>query len=215
MPANLSFAEAASLPETVFTVWSNIFERGRLQAGETLLVHGGNSGIGITAIQLGKLFGAKVFVTVGSEEKGKLCTDLGADAFVNYKTEDFEQKLKEEGIDVILDMIGGDYFEKNINILQPEGRLVYINSVAGPQVPLDISKVMTKRLTVSGSTLRSREYSYKKALTAAIREKVWPLMDAGKFKPVIYKTFPLEQAAEAHRALEDGSHTGKIILVND
>lgn len=215
VPVNFSFSEAASLPETVFTVWSNIFERGRLQAGETLLVHGGNSGIGITAIQLGKLFGAKVFVTVGSEEKGKLCTDLGADAYVNYKTEDFEQKLKEEGIDVILDMIGGDYFEKNINILRPEGRLVYINSVAGPQVPLDISKVMTKRLTVSGSTLRSREYSYKKVLTAAIREKVWPLMDAGKFKPVIYKTFPLEQAADAHRALEDGSHTGKIILVND
>ncbi|MET1054179.1 MAG: NAD(P)H-quinone oxidoreductase [Pedobacter sp.] len=215
VPSNFSFAEAASLPEAVFTVWSNVFERGRLVAGETLLIHGGNSGIGITAIQLGKLFNTKVLVTVGSEEKGRLCVNLGADGYVNYKTSDFEQLLKKEGVDVILDMIGGDYFEKNISILRPDGRLVYINSVAGNKVPLDISKLMLKRLTVTGSTLRSRDYAFKKNLTAAIREKVWPLMEAGKFKPVIYKTFPLDQAADAHRSLEEGSHTGKIVLLND
>jgi NADPH2:quinone reductase len=215
VPSNFTFAEAASLPETVFTVWSNVFERGNLQAGETLLVHGGNSGIGITAIQLAKLFGARVIVTVGSEEKGELCLSLGAQQYINYKTADFEQVLNKESVDVILDMIGGSYFEKNLNILRPDGRLVYINSVSGNQVPLDISQVMVKRLTVTGSTLRSRDYTFKKKLTAAILEKVWPLMESGKYKAVIYKTFSMEQAAEAHRALEDGSHTGKIILVND
>jgi len=215
VPVNFSFAEAASLPETVFTVWSNIFERGSLKPGETLLIHGGNSGIGITAIQLAKLFGAKVWVTVGSEEKGTQCINLGADAYVNYKSSDFEELLKDEGVDVILDMIGGDYFAKNINILRPEGRLVYINSVGGKNVPLNITQVMTKRLTVTGSTLRSRDYAFKKALTSAILEKVWPLMNGGKFKPVIYKTFPLARAADAHRSLEEGSHTGKIILLSN
>jgi NADPH2:quinone reductase len=215
VPTNFSCAEAASLPEAVFTVWSNVFERARLKAGETLLIHGGNSGIGITAIQLAKLFGVKVLVTVGSEDKAKLCINLGADGYVNYKTSDFEQLLKDEGVDVILDMIGGEYFEKNIRVLRPDGRLVYINSVGGNHVPLDIGKLMLKRLTVTGSTLRSRDYAFKKSLTAAVLQNVWPLMDAGKFKAVIYKTFPLEQAADAHRALEEGSHTGKVILMNE
>jgi NADPH2:quinone reductase len=215
IPQNFSFAEAASLPEAVFTVWSNVFERGRLQPGETLLIHGGNSGIGITGIQLAKLFGVKVIVTVGSEEKGNLCLALGADRYINYKTDDFEALLGNESVDVILDMIGGDYFEKNINILRPDGRLVYINAVGGASVQLNIQKVMVKRLIVTGSTLRSRDYTFKKNLTAAILEKVWPLMNDGKFKPVLYRTFPLEQAADAHRSLEEGNHTGKIILVND
>jgi NADPH2:quinone reductase len=215
VPEGFSFADAASLPETVFTVWSNVFQRGRLIAGENLLIHSGNSGIGITAIQLGKLFGAKVFVTVGSEEKGKACLELGADAYVNYKTQDFEEVLADKGIDVILDMVGGEYLQKNITVLCPEGRLVYINAVDGNRVQLNISKVMMKRLTITGSTLRSRDYQFKKELTADIKKHVWPLMDAGKFKPVIFKTFLLAQAAEAHKLLESGTHTGKIILVAD
>jgi putative PIG3 family NAD(P)H quinone oxidoreductase len=213
IPGDLSFAEAASLPETVFTVWSNVFERGNLKSGETLLIHGGNSGIGITGIQIAHALGSKVIVTVGSDEKGQNCLELGADSYINYKTQDFETELQDEGVDVILDMIGGDYLAKNINILNPEGRLVHINAVSGSRVDLDIWKVMTKRLTVTGSTLRSREYEFKKQLAKEIQKNVWPLIESGKFRTVIYKTFPFSEAAEAHRLLEDGSHTGKIILV--
>ncbi|MDF2832094.1 NAD(P)H-quinone oxidoreductase [Chryseobacterium indoltheticum] len=213
IPEDLSFAEAASLPETVFTVWSNIFQRGNLQPGETLLLHGGNSGIGITGIQIAHALGSKVIVTVGSDEKGRKCLELGADSYINYKTQNFETELQNEGVDVILDMIGGDYLAKNINILKPEGRLVHINAVSGSHVDLDIWKVMTKRLTVTGSTLRSREYEFKKQLAKEIQKNVWPLIESKKFRPVIYKTFPFSEAAEAHRLLEDGSHTGKIILV--
>ncbi len=213
IPEGLSFAEAASLPETTFTVWSNVFQRGKLTAGETFLLHGGNSGIGITGIQLAHALGSKVIVTVGSDEKGQKCLELGADSYINYKTENFETVLQNEGVDVILDMIGGDYFSKNINILNPEGRLVHINAVNGTRVEMDISKVMTKRLTITGSTLRSREYEFKKQLAKEIQKNVWPLIEAGKFKPVIFKTFPLAEAAEAHRLLDNGSHTGKIILV--
>jgi len=213
VPEGFSFADAASLPETVYTVWSNVFQRGRLIAGENLLVHGGNSGIGITAIQLGKLFGAKIFVTVGSEEKGKACLELGADEYVNYKTQKFEEVLADKGIDVILDMIGGEYLQKNIKVLRPEGRLVYINAVEGNQVELGLWQIMNKRLTITGSTLRSRDYQFKKELTDDIKKHVWPLMDSGKFKPVIFKTFPLAEAAEAHKLLESGTHIGKIILV--
>jgi len=213
IPGDLSFAEAASLPETVFTVWSNIFERGSLKSGETLLIHGGNSGIGITGIQIAHALGSKVIVTVGSDEKGQNCLELGADSYINYKTQNFETELQDEGVDVILDMIGGDYLAKNINILNPEGRLVHINAVNGSRVDLDIWKVMTKRLTVTGSTLRSREYEFKKQLAKEIQKNVWPLIESGKFRTVIYKTFPFSEAAEAHRLLEDGSHTGKIILV--
>jgi len=213
IPADLSFAEAASLPETIFTVWSNVFQRGHLQPGETLLIHGGNSGIGITGIQIAQALGSKVIVTVGSDEKGRKCLELGADSYINYKTQNFETELENEGVDVILDMIGGDYLSKNINILKPEGRLVHINAVSGSRVDLDIRKVMTKRLTITGSTLRSREYQFKKQLAKEIKSKVWPLIESKKFRPVIYKTFPFSEAAEAHRLLEDGSHTGKIVLV--
>ncbi|GEN66154.1 NAD(P)H-quinone oxidoreductase [Chryseobacterium rhizosphaerae] len=213
IPSGLNFAEAASLPETVFTVWSNVFQRGNLQRGETLLLHGGNSGIGITGIQIAHALGSKVIVTVGSDEKGQKCLELGADSYINYKTQNFETQLQDEGVDVILDMIGGDYLAKNINILKPEGRLVHINAVSGSRVDLDIWKVMTKRLTVTGSTLRSREYEFKKQLAKEIQKNVWPLIESKKFRPVIYKKFPFSEAAEAHRLLEDGSHTGKVILV--
>lgn len=213
IPAGLTFAEAASLPETIYTVWSNVFQRGGLQPGERLLVHGGNSGIGITAIQLAHALGSPVVVTVGSEEKGQNCIELGADFYIDYKRQDFEQELQERGVDVILDMVGGDYLSKNINILRPEGRLVHINAVDGNNVNLDIWKVMIKRLTITGSTLRSRDYDFKKNLSAAIKQYVWPLIEAKKFKPVIFQTFPFSEAAEAHRLLEKNRHTGKIMLV--
>ena len=200
VPEGWSFAQAACLPETVCTVWSNVFQRGGLQPGESLLVHGGSSGIGITAIQLAKAKGATVFVTVGSDEKGKACLELGANKYINYNTQDFEKELP-EGVDVILDMIGGDYLPKNINILHPEGRLVYINSMKGSHAELNIPKVMQKRLTITGSTLRSREYAFKKALIADVLENVYPIINAGQFKPVIYKTFSFEEALEAHRLM--------------
>lgn len=212
VPEGWSFAEAACLPEAVCTVWSNVFERGHLQSGETLLVHGGSSGIGITAIQLAKAREATVFVTVGSDEKGEACLQLGADKFVNYNTQDFERELS-NGVDVILDMIGGAYATKNIHILHPDGRLVYINSMKGSSAEFNIPQIMQKRLIITGSTLRSREYNFKKALITAVLQNVYPIIKAGKFKPVIYKIFPLEQAAEAHRLMESSEHIGKIILV--
>lgn len=213
VPEGLGFAEAASLPETVFTVWSNIFQRGNLQPGETLLLHGGNSGIGITGIQVAHALGSKVIVTVGSEEKGKTCLDLGADSYINYKTQNFEDELQDEGVDVILDMIGGEYLAKNINILKPDGRLVHINAVDRSETSLDIKKVMTKRLTITGSTLRSRGYEFKKQLAKEVKKYVWPLIESKQFKPVIFRTFSFSEASEAHRLLENGTHTGKIILV--
>jgi putative PIG3 family NAD(P)H quinone oxidoreductase len=213
IPSGLTFAEAASLPETVFTVWSNVFQRAALKSGETLLIHGGNSGIGITGIQIAHALGHRVIVTVGSDEKGQKCLELGADAYINYKTQDFETILQEEGVDVILDMIGGDYLSKNVNILKPEGRLVHINAVSGSHVDLDIWKVMIKRLTITGSTLRSREYDFKKQLAKEVQKIVWPLIESKQFKPIIFKTFPFTEAPEAHRLLEESRHTGKIILV--
>lgn len=212
IPDGWSYAEAASLPETVYTVWSNVFRRAALQKGETLLIHGGSSGIGITAIQLAHLLGNSVAVTVGSDEKGKACLDLGADKYINYKKSDFAEALKEEPIDVILDMIGGDYFEKNLALLREEGRLVYINAIGGNRVQLNIAAIMQKRLTVTGSTLRGRTYSYKKALTADILQHVWPLMQSRKFQPVIYQIFPFEEAAAAHKLMESSEHIGKLIL---
>ncbi len=213
VPDGLSFAEAASLPETVFTVWSNIFQRGNLQPGETLLLHGGNSGIGITGIQIAHALGSKVIVTVGSEEKGKTCLYLGADLYINYKIQNFEEELQNEGVNVILDMVGGSYLAKNINILKPDGRLVHINAVDESGTSLDIRKVMTKRLTITGSTLRSRGYKFKKQLAKEVQKYVWPLIESKQFKPVIFQTFPFSEAAEAHRLLENGTHTGKIVLV--
>lgn len=213
VPDGLSFAEAASLPETVFTIWSNIFQRGNLQPGETLLLHGGNSGIGITGIQIAHALGSKVIVTVGSEEKGKTCLYLGADLYINYKIQNFEEELQNEGVNVILDMVGGSYLAKNINILKPDGRLVHINAVDESGTSLDIRKVMTKRLTITGSTLRSRGYKFKKQLAKEVQKYVWPLIESKQFKPVIFQTFPFSEAAEAHRLLENGTHTGKIVLV--
>ena len=213
VPKDFSFAEAASLPETVFTVWNNVFERGALQPGETLLIHGGNSGIGITAIQIAHGLNSKVIVTVGTDEKAKSCLELGANQAINYKTQDFEKILQQEGVDVILDMVGGDYFQKNLNILNPDGRLVHINSVKGDQVSFSIHQVMNKRLTITGSTLRSREYGFKKKLAQSVFKHVWPLIEEGKFNPVIYEIFPFTETAAAHRLLEDREHTGKIVLV--
>ncbi len=212
VPKGWSFVEAASLPETVFTVWQNVFERGKLKAGETFLVHGGSGGIGITAIQLAKAFGAEVYTTVGSAEKCKACESLGAKRSINYKTEDFEEVLKDIGADVILDMIGGDYITKNILLLKPDGRLVYINATKGGKAEIDVTDLMKKRLTLTGSTLRNRDASFKAQLSAEIFKNVWPVLEAGKFKAVIYKTFKLEDAAEAHKLMESGEHIGKIML---
>lgn len=212
VPANWSYAEAASLPETVFTVWQNVFERGGLKSGETFLVHGGSSGIGITAIQLAKAFGAEVYATAGSDDKCKACENLGAKRSINYKKQDFEEALKEIGVDVILDMIGGDYILKNIRLLKPDGRLVYINAMQGGKAEIDVTEIMKKRLTLTGSTLRNRDVVFKAHLSAAIKENVWPILEAGKFKPVIYKTFKLEDAAAAHQLMESSEHIGKIVL---
>lgn len=209
-PENLTFVEAASLPETVYTVWSNVFDRCRFQAGETFMVHGGTSGIGITAIQLAKLFGAKkIYTTVGSDEKKEFCESLGATA-INYKTEDFAEHA--QNIDVILDIIGGDYFGKNINALNPDGRLVYINAAKGFKVECNLLKIMIKRLTLTGSTLRSRELPFKEALTQILKEKFIPLLESGEFKPIIHATFPLNEADKAHELMESSTHIGKIVL---
>lgn len=215
VPGNLSFAEAASLPEAIFTVWSNVFQRGHLQKGETFLVHGGTSGIGITAIQLVKLWGCKVYTTVGNKDKVDACKELGANVVINYKEQDFAQEIGKNQIDVILDMIGGDYFEKNFDILKPDGRLVYINATKGNKVELNLSKLMQKRIYLSGSTLRGREYSFKKALATEIYQQVWPWIAEGHFKPVIYKAVPLSEALTGQQIMEGGSHIGKIILVNE
>jgi putative PIG3 family NAD(P)H quinone oxidoreductase len=215
IPENMDFAAAAGLPETIFTVWHNVFQRGKLQSGETLLLHGGSSGIGITAIQLAKAFGARVIVTVGSDEKGEACLSLGADQYINYKTQDFETEIPQESVDVVLDMVGGDYFSKNINLLKPEGRLVYINAMQGSEVPLELWKVMQKRITITGSTLRARDSGFKIALAAEIEQKVWPLIKSGAFKPVIYRTFPFSLASVAHEVMERSEHIGKIILINE
>lgn len=215
IPEHLSFAEAASLPEAIFTVWSNVFQRGALKKDEHFLVHGGSSGIGITAIQLAKAFGAKVFVTVGSDEKAKACIALGADIAINYKTQDFQKLLAPEGVDVVLDMIGGSYLQRNIAVMRPEGRLVYINAMEGNSPQISIAEVMKKRLTITGSTLRGREYTFKKELAKEIEEKVWPLLDTGQLKPLIYKTFSFEDVIQAHELMESGGHIGKIVLVHE
>ncbi|RKD90407.1 NAD(P)H-quinone oxidoreductase [Mangrovibacterium diazotrophicum] len=212
IPAKLDFIEAASLPETVFTVWSNIFERGSFQPGESLLVHGGSSGIGVTAIQLAHAFGSRVITTVGTDEKAQYCSDLGADLCINYKTQDFEEVLKNSGVDVILDMIGGPYFEKNLHVLNEDGRLVYINAESGKDVSLDIWQMMVKRLSISGSTLRGREYEYKKRLAEEVLKYVWPLIENGKFKPIVYKAYSYTDVVQAHQCMEQSKHIGKIIL---
>ena len=215
IPEGFSFTEAASLPETVFTVWHNVFQRGALKWGENFLIHGGTSGIGVTAIQLAKGMGARVFATAGSDEKVKACIDLGADKAINYKEEDFEKVLESEGVDVILDMIGGDYVPKNMRLLRNDGRMVFINAMKGGEMELNIRDIMNKRLTITGSTLRNKESSFKSALAKEIEKHVWPLIEQGIFKPVIYKTFALEDAYKAHELMESSSHIGKIVLVNE
>lgn len=215
IPTGFSFTEAASLPETVYTVWDNVFRRGQLKNGERFLVHGGSSGIGVTAIQLAKSMGVKVYATAGSEEKCKACLDLGADICINYKVYDFEKVLSGEKINVILDMIGGVYFQKNIDILDEDGRLVYINAMKGNFVELNIMEIMRKRISVTGSTLRGRDKHFKAQLTEDILINVWPLMNSRHFKPLIHAVFPLSEAGRAHELMEEGKHIGKIVLSVD
>lgn len=212
LPEGLSFAEAASLPETVFTVWHNVFQRGGLQKGEHFLVHGGSGGIGITAIQLAKAFGARVFTTAGNEEKCAACLAIGADRAINYNKEDFEEVLRQEGADVILDMIGGDYIPKNIALLKNDGRLIFINASKGGKAEFDASAIMRRRLTISGSTLRVRDSAFKAALATEIERQVWPLITSGAIRPIIFKEFPLQEASAAHALMESSDHIGKIVL---
>jgi len=216
VPKGLSMAEAASLPETFFTVWSNVFDRGRLAPGETLLVQGGTSGIGVTAIQMAVAMGNRVFATAGTDEKCAACVKLGAEQAFNYKTADFVAGVKAatggKGVDVILDMAAGDFVPKELKALSDDGRLVFIAFLRGPKAELDVNELMRRRLTVTGSTLRPRPVEFKGAIARKLRERIWPLIEAGKIKPVIYKTFPLAQAAEAHRLMESSQHIGKIVL---
>jgi NADPH:quinone reductase len=218
VPKSLALTEAGGVPETFFTVYDNVFTRGRLAAGETLLVHGGSSGIGSTAIQLAKAFGARIIATAGSPDKCAFCRTLGADHAIDYKTEDFAAAVnaftQKRGVDVILDMVGGAYIQKNLAILALEGRLVQIAFLQGSKVAdFDFMPVMLKRLTLTGSTLRPRPLALKAAVAAALREKVWPLLDAGTVKPVIHATFPLEEARQAHELMESSTHAGKILLL--
>ena len=218
VPPSLSMQEAGAIPETLMTVWHNVFERGALKAGETLLIHGGSSGIGTMAIQLAKAFGAKVIVTVGSQDKADACLKLGADRAVNYKTEDFVEAVKQatggNGADVILDMVGGDYIDRNYDAAAVEGRIVQIAFLSGtPKATVNFAKLMVKRLHHTGSTLRPRSNADKAAMVAAIEAKVLPLLREGHVKPLMDSTFPLEKAADAHRRMETSEHIGKIVLV--
>jgi NADPH:quinone reductase len=216
VPQAVSLVEAAGLPETFFTVWSNVFDRGRLKAGESFLVHGGSSGIGTTAIQLARAFGARVFATAGSPEKCAVCRNLGAERAIDYRHEDFVAVIKQEtegrGVDVILDMVGGPYVEKNLRSLAVEGRLVQIAFLQGSKVTLDLVHLMMRRQTITGSTLRPRPVSDKAAIAKSLCEKVWPLIEAKQIRPVIDRTFALAEAAKAHRLMESSAHIGKILL---
>jgi len=216
VPAGLSLVEAASLPETFFTAWSNLFDRACLQPGETLLVHGGTSGIGVAAIQLGKAFGATVLATAGSEEKCAACRTLGADQAINYRTHDFAAEVKRltagHGADVILDMVAGDYIAREIPCLATDGRLAIIAIQGGAKAELNVAEVLFRRLSIIGSTLRSRPLSFKQAIATALRQRVWPLIAAGQIRPQIARVFPAAQAAQAHTLMESGQHIGKIVL---
>ena len=216
VPAGMSDVEAAGLPETYFTVWTNVFERGRLAPAETLLVHGGSSGIGTTAIQLARAFGAAVYATAGSDEKCRVCEGLGAAECVNYREDDFVARIEAatdgRGVDVVLDMVGGDYFPRCLDCLAVEGRLVQIATQRGIKSEINLLKVMVKRLTVTGSTLRPRSVAEKTPIANALRERVWPLLEAGKARPIVHATFPLREAAAAHALMDSGAHVGKIVL---
>lgn len=215
LPPGMTFIESAAIPETFFTVWTNVFDRGRLKAGETLLVHGGSSGIGTTAIMLAKVFGAIVVVTAGSDEKCQACRDLGADLAINYRTQDFVAAMAEKRLkaNVILDMVGGDYVQRNIKVAAPHGRIVQIAFQKGSKVEVDLMPIMLKRLTLTGSTLRSRSVAEKAEIARALEEQVWPLFAAEHLKPIIFKTFPLTEAAAAHALMESSEHIGKIVLI--
>ncbi len=216
VPTGLTVEQAAALPETLFTVWSNVFDRARLQPGESLLVHGGTSGICTTAIQLAKALGSRVFATVGGSEKVQPCLDLGAERVINYREEDFVQAIKEittnKGVDVILDMVGGDYVQRNLSALAVEGRLVFIAFLRGAKVELNLAPVMMKRLTITGSTLRARPVAHKAPIAQALRETVWPLLASGAIRPLIDRVFPLTEAAAAHALMESNRHVGKLLL---
>jgi NADPH2:quinone reductase len=216
VPAGLSMAEAAAIPETFFTVWSNVFDRARLRSGETFLVHGGSSGIGTTAIQLARAFGATVFATAGSAEKCAACARLGADHAIDYRQSDFVEAVKQatggRGVDVILDMVGGDYVTRNYQAAAEDGRIVQIAFLRGAKPTVDLNALMRKRLTHTGSTLRPRPVAFKAAIARALEEKVWPLVGAGTVRPVMDSRFPLRDAAAAHARMEGGEHIGKIVL---
>ncbi|MCP4563105.1 MAG: NAD(P)H-quinone oxidoreductase [Bosea sp.] len=217
IPSGLSLEQAGALPETYFTVWTNVFQRGGLKKGESFMVHGGTSGIGTTAIQLAKAFGATVLATAGSDEKCAACRDLGADHAINYRTEDFVAAAKAatggRGVNLILDMVGGDYINRNYDAAAESGRIVQIAFLNGPKAEVNFSRLMLKRLTHTGSTLRPRTIAEKAAIARELEEKVWPLLTEGRCKPVIHARFPLAQAAEAHRLMESNAHIGKIVLV--
>ncbi|BAT60029.1 phthiocerol synthesis polyketide synthase type I PpsC [Variibacter gotjawalensis] len=216
IPKGLSMVEAAALPETFFTVWSNLFDRAGLKAGETLLIHGGTSGIGTTAIQLAKAFGARVIATAGSDDKCDACVKLGADVAINYKTQDFVEETKKatekKGANVIIDMVGGEYIERNYEAAAMDGRIVQIAFLGGPKATVIFTRLMVKRLTHTGSTLRPRPIHEKAAIARSVEEKIWPLIEAGKVKPVIFKTFPLAKTSEAHALMDSSAHIGKIML---
>jgi NADPH2:quinone reductase len=216
VPKGLSMVEAASLPETFFTVYSNVYDRGRLAPGESLLVQGGSSGIGVTAIQMAAAMGNRVFATAGSDEKCAACVRLGAEKAINYRTQDFVAEIKAatggKGVNVVLDMVGGSYVPREIKCIAEDGRLVFIATLGGTKAEFEIFEVMRKRITISGSTLRPRPVAFKGEIARNLREKIWPLIEAGRIKPVIYKTFPLAQAADAHRLMETSQHIGKIVL---
>ncbi len=216
VPRGMSDVDAAAIPETFFTVWTNVFERGRLAPGESFLVHGGSGGIGTTAIQLAHARGARVFATAGSAEKCRACERLGAERAINYREEDFVAMTREatggRGVDVILDMIGGDYFPRHIETLATDGRLVQIATLGGPKAQIFLPAIMQRRLTITGSTLRVRSVGEKGAIAVALRKEVWPLLEAGRVRPVVFRTFPLDQAADAHQLMESSTHIGKIVL---
>ena len=217
IPRGMDFVAAAAIPETFFTVWTNVFDRGKLKAGESILIHGGSSGIGTTAIQLARAFDARVFATAGSSDKCAACERVGAEHCINYRETDFVEAIREltggAGVNVVLDIIGGPYFPRNLEALAVEGRLVQIGVLGGAKTELNVAIIMQKRLTVTGSTLRVRAIADKAAIAAALREHVWPLLESGTVKPLIYATFPLRDAAAAHRLMESSAHIGKIVLV--
>ena len=216
IPAGVDVTSAAAIPETFFTVWTNVFERGRLRASETILIHGGASGIGTTAIQLARAFGARAFATAGTAEKCEACERLGAERAINYRESDFvavvRQLTADRGVDVVLDMVGGEYFPRNLEALAMDGRLVEIATQRGAKAEINIASVMQRRLTITGSTLRARSVADKGLIAKAVKRHVWPLLERGVVRPVVYKIFPLERAADAHRMMEAGEHIGKLVL---